>query len=109
MTAGSVLARSWRSFTGRIPSDLPPPAGRGRSGHTLAQRVWASFTGAALRPGGGRLIVTTTDLGENHLWTSDPELVIARLCRTIGDTLTTAQWDQYVPGTGHTDLCRRRD
>lgn len=59
-------------------------------------------------PGVGRLIVTVTDDGEPRLWTSDPEAVIARLCRTIGDTATTAEWNQYVPDVAHTDLCRNK-
>ncbi|OKJ13639.1 WD40 repeat domain-containing protein [Kitasatospora sp. CB01950] len=59
-------------------------------------------------PGVGRLIVTAADLGETYLWTSDPEAVVARLCRTIGDTATTQEWNQYVPGVAHTDLCRNK-
>lgn len=54
MTTGSVLARSWRSFTGRTLPYSPPPPGHGRNGHSLGQRVWASFTGVELRPARGR-------------------------------------------------------
>ncbi|OKJ13638.1 hypothetical protein [Kitasatospora sp. CB01950] len=60
MTTGSVLARSWRSFTGRPLSYVPPPpSGHGRDGHSLGRRVWASFTGAQLRPARGRTATPT--------------------------------------------------
>ncbi|MFE3184200.1 hypothetical protein ACFXKR_25515 [Streptomyces violascens] len=50
MATGSVIARSWRSFTGHTSAHIPPSPGRGWHGHTLRRRVWASFTGAELRP-----------------------------------------------------------
>ncbi|MFD8703581.1 hypothetical protein ACFV1W_13280 [Kitasatospora sp. NPDC059648] len=50
MSAGSVVQRSWWSFTGRRPPLLPPTTGRGRAGYTLWQRFWASFIGLDLAP-----------------------------------------------------------
>ncbi|MER5782527.1 hypothetical protein ABT104_12490 [Streptomyces mobaraensis] len=54
MPRGSLVRRSLRSFTGGRPPGpapaAPEPAERGRSGYTLWQRAWASFTGAVLPP-----------------------------------------------------------
>ncbi|MFJ7066191.1 hypothetical protein [Streptomyces sp. NPDC101115] len=50
MTRGSVVRRSWSSFTTGRRAFAPRAGGRGREGYTLWQRVWASFTGIALPP-----------------------------------------------------------
>ncbi|MFE3184201.1 hypothetical protein ACFXKR_25520 [Streptomyces violascens] len=104
-TAGGV--RMWDVTNPSSPSQL---GHYDQPGHTdLAYNDASAAVGPAHGPGDGRLIVTTTDLGENHLWTSDPELVIERLCRTVGDTLTKAQWDRYVPDTKYAGPCRGKD
>ncbi|MFD7975030.1 hypothetical protein [Streptomyces sp. NPDC059071] len=54
MTRGSVVRRSWSSFTtGRRTS--PRLTERGRAGYTLWQRVRASFTGISLPPHPGHV------------------------------------------------------
>ncbi|MEU6075478.1 hypothetical protein [Micromonospora sp. NPDC047074] len=51
---GSVVRRSWRSFVSQ-PPPRPAPAGRGREGYRLWQRVWASIINRQLP----RLAATT--------------------------------------------------
>lgn len=45
MNASPLTRRSWRSFIGARPSGTARTVGRGRAGHTLWQRVRASFLG----------------------------------------------------------------
>ncbi len=45
MNASPLARRSWRSFIGARPPGTPRTVGRGRAGHTLWQRVRASFLG----------------------------------------------------------------
>ncbi|MEU9946210.1 hypothetical protein [Streptomyces lavendulae] len=45
MNASPLTRRSWRSFIGARPPGTPRTVGRGRAGHTLWQRVRASFLG----------------------------------------------------------------
>ncbi|WP_435218879.1 hypothetical protein [Streptomyces sp. bgisy034] len=53
MTRGSVVRRSWSSFTTGRRAASPRAGERGRAGYALWQRAWASFTGINLpsRPG----------------------------------------------------------
>jgi WD40 repeat protein len=57
-------------------------------------------------PHGGRAIVTATDISGDFIWTSDADQLVNRMCATIGDTLTAAQWSRYVPGTSYFNPCR---
>ncbi|MGW7541516.1 nSTAND1 domain-containing NTPase [Streptomyces sp. NPDC054770] len=67
----------------------------------------ASITvGPPRLPREGRLAVTAGDISRTQIWTSDADLVVKRLCQTIGDTLTKEQWARYAPGADHSDPCR---
>lgn len=54
---------------------------------------------------GDRLIVTSGDLISPEIWTSGADQLISRLCRTIGDTMSTAEWAKYAPTAGDTNPC----
>ncbi len=73
----------------------------------LLQQTASIAIGPPRLPGAGRLIVTAGDLTRTRVWTTASELVIARLCRTVGDILTKAQRARYAaPGTDRSDPCR---
>ncbi len=47
---------------------------------------------------------------EDHtirLWATDPDRVAASICSTVGDPITSAEWQQYIPGKPYQLPCRR--
>jgi WD40 repeat protein/transcriptional regulator with XRE-family HTH domain len=40
-----------------------------------------------------------------HLWETDPDRVAAHVCATVGDPVTEAEWNRYVPGTALNQPC----
>jgi WD40 repeat protein len=101
-TAGTI--RMWNVRTPTSPTLLgsynqPDPAG-------VSYGDASAAIGSDRPSSGGRTIVTATDISAVYVWTSDADQVIKRLCQTIGDTLTPAQWSQYVPGASYSTPCQ---
>ena len=58
----------------------------------------------AAAPAGGRFIVVST-LNSTDVFNISPDPVTSRLCDGIGDEITTAQWQLYIPGHGYLSPC----
>ncbi|MFC1415452.1 hypothetical protein [Streptacidiphilus cavernicola] len=100
-TAGTI--RMWNLTNPTSPTLLGhynEPASPG-----LAYGDASAAVGPARPADGGRTIVTATDLSDPYLWTSGADQAVRRLCQTIGDTLTTAQWSHYLPGASYANPC----
>jgi WD40 repeat protein len=55
-------------------------------------------------PEGGRVLVNDASSG-NDLVTIDPSAIISRVCAQVGDPITMAQWQRYLPGTPYRPPC----
>jgi WD40 repeat protein len=53
---------------------------------------------------GGRVLVNDASTG-NDLVAIDPSALISRVCAQVGDPITRAQWQQYLPGTPYQPPC----
>ncbi|MFE6932675.1 hypothetical protein ACFVDT_11705 [Streptomyces sp. NPDC057699] len=60
MTRGSIVRRSWSSFSSGRRAAPPAARERGRAGYALWQRAWASFAGIDLPPRLGHAPGTAT-------------------------------------------------
>jgi WD40 repeat protein len=56
-------------------------------------------------PEGGRVLVNDDASSGNDLVTIDPSAIISRVCAQVGDPITKAQWQQYLPGTRYRPPC----
>jgi WD40 repeat protein len=43
--------------------------------------------------------------GNVHLWDTDPDRVIHRICATVGDELTESEWTKQIPGAPYRPIC----
>jgi WD40 repeat protein len=43
--------------------------------------------------------------GDIHLWESDPDRAIQRVCKHTGDRITEAEWDKNIPDEPHRNIC----
>jgi WD40 repeat protein len=56
-------------------------------------------------PEGGRVLVNDDASSGNDLVTIDPSAIISRVCAQVGDPITKAQWQQYLPGSPYRPPC----
>jgi WD40 repeat protein/transcriptional regulator with XRE-family HTH domain len=42
-----------------------------------------------------------------NLWSTNPAQIVQNLCASAGDTITTAQWKEYIPGLPYRPPCDR--
>ncbi len=66
--------------------------------------VAAAVNAVAFRPDGAGLLLATQGLGV-ELWSLDPEVVIARICSTVGDAVDPVVWRRYLPDLPHRSVC----
>lgn len=76
-----------------------------------APSLIATLTGAtghiytvAFSPDSSTLAAGGAD-STTRLWTLDPNRAIAQICADIGDPLTPAEWNRYVPGSSYRQPC----
>jgi WD40 repeat protein/transcriptional regulator with XRE-family HTH domain len=55
-------------------------------------------------PDGGTLAAGGAD-STTRLWTLDPNRAISQICAGIGDPLTSAEWNRYIPGSPYQQPC----
>ncbi|WP_181799060.1 nSTAND1 domain-containing NTPase [Kitasatospora acidiphila] len=56
-------------------------------------------------PGRDRLVVSPGPSEIAELWDTSPRDQVKRLCATVGDVLSKAQWHQYITETGYAAPC----
>jgi WD40 repeat protein/transcriptional regulator with XRE-family HTH domain len=44
-------------------------------------------------------------VGDIHLWESDPDRAIQRVCKHTGDHITQAEWDKNIPDEPYRNIC----
>ena len=59
--------------------------------------VRRSAASVAFAPSGGQLAASSDD-GTVHLWDVSPGAAESQLCANLGQPLTRAKWNVYVPG-----------
>jgi WD40 repeat protein len=90
---------SWSTMTvGTLPAWLAG-SGSASPGPGGLSSVTAPGT-----PEGSRILVNDASSG-NDLVTIDPSAIISRVCAQVGDPITKAQWQQYLPGTPYRPPC----
>jgi hypothetical protein len=49
--------------------------------------------------------------GQNdiNLWSTNPAQIVQNLCASTGDTITLAQWKEYIPGLPYRPPCDRAE
>jgi WD40 repeat protein len=98
---GTVLATGGDDGTVRLWSVTDP----------ASPSLIASLTGpaghvysVAFAPSGGQLAASSDD-GTVHLWDVSPGAAESQVCANLGQPLTRAEWNVYVPGVPYRAPC----